>query len=152
MAESIYDIACLKVGMPVVIIKSKSTWHTKFGEVFDTDDKLKEIDGSSSDSGSITDVALQYSDYLKIFLMVSMISGNENKIYLRTADVIQCNMSKITGKAYDLSTVKTWFTVSSKIEVTPLLLDMPWTRDVEGNPKDNAAWYTLNYSRSNGYY
>ena len=152
MAESIYDIICLKVGMPVVIIKNKSTWHTKFGEVFDTDADLKQIDNSSSDSGSITDVALQYSDYLKIFLMVSMISGNEKKIYLRTADVIQCNMSKITGKAYDLSDVKTWFTVSSKIEVTPLLLDMPWTRDAEGNPKDNAAWYTLNYSRSNGYY
>lgn len=42
MAESIYDIACLKVGMPVVIIKSKSTWHTKFGEDVCTDDKLKE--------------------------------------------------------------------------------------------------------------
>lgn len=147
MAESVYDLACLKVGMPVVIIKSKKTWHTQFGEVFDD---LRDV--KSSDSESITDVKLQYSDYLKIFLMVSLLQGNENKIYVRTADVIQCNMSKITEKPYELSAVKTWFTVSSKIEVTPLLLDMPWTRDYEGNPKDNVAWYTLSYARSNGYY
>ena len=63
MAESIYDLACLKAGMPVVIIKSKSTWHTKFGEVFEEDAELKKVDGSESESGSISDVTLQYSDY-----------------------------------------------------------------------------------------
>ena len=42
------------------------------------------------------DLSLRYSDYIKIFLMISLVAGNEDKIYTRLSDVIQCNMAHIT--------------------------------------------------------
>lgn len=150
VAETVYDISCLKAGMPVVIMKSDKTWQMKLSKIFS--DLSDSPHASSSESGK-KELSLRYSDYLKIFLMVSMTLGNENKIYTRLADVIQCNMAKITGKDdYSMSNCKTWFTVSSRVYVKPLMLDLPWTKDAEGNPKDDTSWYTLSYNRSGGYY
>lgn len=150
VAETVYDISCLKAGMPVVIMKSDKTWQMKLSKIFS--DLPDYPHASSSESGK-KELSLRYSDYLKIFLMVSMTLGNENKIYMRLADVIQCNMAQITGKDdYSMSNCKTWFTVSSRVYVKPLMLDLPWTKDAEGNPKDDTSWYTLSYNRSGGYY
>lgn len=149
IAETVYDISCLKVGMPVAVMKSARTWKMSLDSVFPGESKSS----GKGNGQSITDLSLRYSDYLKIFLMISMVAGNENKIYTRTADVIQCNMTKITGNNdYSMSECKTWVTISSRVYVKPLMLDLPWTKDAEGNPRENTSWYTLSYNRSNGYY
>ncbi len=150
VAETVYDISCLKAGMPVVIIKSDRSWQMKLSKVFSG---LSDSHHSGSPGSSASEVSLRYSDYLKIFLMVSMTCGNEDKIYTRLADVVQCNMAHVTNnKKYSMSECKTWFTVSSRVYVRPLMLDLPWTKDAEGNPKDDTTWYTLSYNRSGGYY
>lgn len=152
VAETVNDIAMLKAGMPVAVIKNKDNWQMQLNKVFENDNNLKNANGSNANHQKI-DLSLRYSDYIKIFLMISMMAGNENKIYTRLADVVQCNMALITNNnKYSLSEHKTWFTVSSKVMVKPLMLDLPWTKDAEGNPKDDASWYTLSYRRSNGYY
>lgn len=152
VAETVHDIAMLKAGMPVAVIKTKSTWAMQFSSVFGGDANLANVSGKNKNHGNF-DLSLRYSDYIKIFLMISLAAGNEDKIYTRLSDVIQCNMAHITkNNAYSLSSCTTWFTVSSKVRVNPLMLDLPWTKDWEGNPKDNASWYTLSYKRSNGYY
>ena len=150
VAETVYDISCLKAGMPVVIMKTDKTWQMKLSQIFSD---LPDSPHAGSSASDQKELSLRYSDYLKIFLMVSMTLGNENKIYTRLADVIQCNMAQITGKDdYSMSKCKTWFTVSSRVYVKPLMLDLPWTKDAEGNPKDDTSWYTLSYNRSGGYY
>lgn len=150
VAETVYDISCLKAGMPVVIMKSNRSWQMQLSKVFG---ELADSTHSGSSGSTGSELSLRYSDYLKIFLMVSMTCENENKIYTRVADVIQCNMAKITSNdGYSMSKCRTWFTVSSRVFVKPLMLDLPWTKDAEGNPKDDTSWYTLSYSRSGGYY
>lgn len=162
VAETVYDISCLKAGMPVVIMKSNRSWQMQLSSVYQDepgedgekyDKKLKTSTSTGSSGSTGSELSLRYSDYLKIFLMVSMTCENENKIYTRVADVIQCNMAKITSNdGYSMSKCRTWFTVSSRVFVKPLMLDLPWTKDAEGNPKDDTSWYTLSYSRSGGYY
>ena len=152
VSETVHDIAMLKAGMPVAVLKKNDTWVMTVSKVFGGDASLNGVTGSGEDHGNF-DLSLRYSDYIKLFLMISMVAGNEDKVYARLADVIQCNMAHVTNnKAYSLSKCKTWFSVSSKVMVKPLMLDLPWTRDVEGNPKDNTNWYTLSYKRANGYY
>lgn len=152
VAETVHDIAMLKAGMPVAVIKTKSTWAMQFSSVFGGDNNLKNVSGENKNHGKF-DLSLRYSDYIKIFLMISLAAGNENKIYTRLSDVIQCNMAHITkNNAYSLSSCTTWFSVSSTVRVNPLMMDLPWTKDWEGNPKDDTRWYTLSYARSNGYY
>ena len=152
VAETVHDIAMLKAGMPVAVIKTKDTWAMQFSSVFGGDGNLTNVSGTNKNHGNF-DLSLRYSDYIKIFLMISLAAGNENKIYTRLSDVIQCNMAHITkNNAYSLSNCTTWFSVSSTVRVNPLMLDLPWTKDWEGNPKDDTSWYTLSYARSNGYY
>ena len=152
VAETVHDIAMLKAGMPVAVIKTKDTWAMQFSSVFGGDGNLANVSGTNKEHGNF-DLSLRYSDYIKIFLMISLVAGNEDKIYTRLSDVIQCNMAHITkSNAYSLSKCTTWFSVSSTVRVNPLMLDLPWTKDWEGNPKDDTSWYTLSYARSNGYY
>ncbi len=154
VAESANDLLMLKAGMPVALLKSDSTWEMSMQAVFNDAD-LNGASGVNANHETLDNFnELQYSDYIKIFLLVKMIGDSgENKVYLRLADVIQCNMAHITeNNNYSMTKCKTWVTVSSKVRVNPLMLDLPWTRDAQGNPKDDTRWYTLTYQRSNGYY
>lgn len=93
-----------------------------------------------------------YSDYLKLFLLIGTFT-NEEKILLRTADVIQVNMSKCISKDanYLLSNAAVYVKIDAELQVKPTLLALPLFAKVEKNPVSNANWYTIKYSGIAGY-
>jgi hypothetical protein len=80
---------------------------------------------------------------------------NTNKaraIYLRTADVVQCNMQKVTNQSgYLLEKAQVYFRLDTNIKVEPMMLALPITRNAEGNLWDMDTWNVYNYSAIRGY-
>ncbi len=73
--ETADDISKLKQGYGVAIVKNKNTWATfPHG-------------GNSTNKG----LTLDYSEYLRVFLNISIITGNKAGILGRIADCIQAN-------------------------------------------------------------
>ena len=103
-------------------------------------------------SGMSSMIAFQYSDYLRLFLLIGLYT-NESGVILRTADVIQVNMAqKLTdNKGYLLSNSAVYVKIDATIVVKPTLIGLPLFADVEHNPKDNTNWYTIKYSDIRGY-
>ena len=97
-------------------------------------------------------IAFQYSDYLRLFLMIGLYTDEEG-IILRTADVIQVNMAqKLTdNKNYRLSNAAVYVKIDTTVMVKPILIGLPIFADIENNPKDKTNWYTINLSEIRGY-
>lgn len=70
--ETANDISKLKQGYGVTILKNSSTWATGGGD-------------------NTKGVTFDYSEYLRVFLNVSLLAGHEVDILGRTADCIQVN-------------------------------------------------------------
>lgn len=104
-------------------------------------------------NGASSLIAFQYSDYLRLFLIIGLLTNEEN-VVLRTADVIQVNMAQKLKKdntGYKLSNSAVYVKIEAKVAVKPILLGLPLFTDVENNPKDNTNWYTIEYSDIRGY-
>ena len=119
--------------------------------------QINGIFGSASSSnktdptGMASLLSFSYSDYLRLFLMIGLYT-NEEGVLLRTADVIQANMSKVTGNAdYKLSNSAVYIELTAKIQVKPTLLALPLFAAVEGNPSSNQNWYTIECQAIKGY-
>lgn len=97
-------------------------------------------------------IAFQYSDYLRLFLMIGLYTDEEGVI-LRTADVIQINMAKklTTNSNYELSKAAVYLNIDTTVVVKPILIGLPIFADVENNPKDKTNWYTIRMSEIRGY-
>ena len=97
-------------------------------------------------------IAFQYSDYLRLFLLIGLYT-NEEGIILRTADVIQVNMAqKLTDNTnYRLSNAAVYIKIDTTVMVKPILIGLPVFADVENNPKDKTNWYTIKLSEIRGY-
>lgn len=96
-------------------------------------------------------LSFRYSDYMRLFLMVGLYT-NEEGVLLRTADVIQSNMSKVEGDTqYRLSNSAVYVEISATIQAKPTLLALPLFADVEKNPVSNQNWYTFDYKSIKGY-
>lgn len=92
--ETANDISKLKQGYGVTIFKDSSTWVTGTG------DNTKNTKG----------VTFDYSEYLRIFLNVSIIAGHETDILARISDCIQVNKPSI-----DLLTSYTMIQIDAKV-------------------------------------
>lgn len=151
VAESLSDITYMENGMPVELIKSKDTWHISVQSILDGGDVTANENHIKKGLGSL---AFRYSDYLNFFLLVSMIGEHEYTIYSRVADVIQVNMQTVS-KDFAMEKAKTWFTVSAKVQVKPLMLQLPINTSYlsqENISPDFSNWGKLTYQMSNGYY
>lgn len=73
--ETADDINKIKQGYGVAVVKNKNTWATL------------PHGGSSTDKG----LTLDYSEYLRVFLNISILTGNKAGILGRIADCIQAN-------------------------------------------------------------
>ena len=127
-------------------------------------DKLKETLNSKIDgifAGGSTKIedktmtasllSFAYSDYLRLFLMIGLYT-NEEGILLRTADVIQENMSLISNDDdYLLSSSAVYVKIDATVRVKPTLMALPLFNDVEGNPFADGKGYELKYSDVRGY-
>ncbi|MEE1124897.1 MAG: DUF5702 domain-containing protein [Acutalibacteraceae bacterium] len=132
----------------------KNTLNSKIDGIFGTTGGATggATGGKSTDSTGISSMlSFTYSDYLRLFLMIGLYT-NEEGILLRTADVIQANMSKKTGNAdYKLSNSAVYVDISATVQVKPTMLALPLFANVEGNPTNNQNWYTFEYSSIKGY-
>lgn len=144
-AEAGVDIATLKQGIPVVLWKTDDDLVCNYENVFK---------GTAQGTAqSITDdmIALQYSDYLKIFIFIKLIGQDENLIYARTGDVIQANMTLASGKSdYALSKAKVFYDLDAKVLVEPM-----WSRllaiDSVGDLTTQNNWRTIHVKIKRGY-
>ena len=103
-------------------------------------------------TGAAAFFSFGYSDYLRLFLLIGTFA-NEEKILLRTADVIQVNMANcISGdENYLLSNSAAYVAIDADIQVKPTLLALPVFAKVEENPITKSYWYTIEYSGIAGY-
>ncbi len=120
---------------------------------------IDEMFGGASSGGVLTKentgisslLSFAYSDYLRLFLLIGLYT-NEEKVILRTADVIQLNMAQITEKSgYALENSAVYVEASATVQVKPTLLALPLFADVQGNPVTNENWYTITYKDIRGY-
>jgi len=144
-AEAGIDIATLKQGIPVVLWKTDDDLVCNYQTVF--------MGEEAGTAGSITDdmIALQYSDYLKIFMFIKLIGQDENLIYARTGDVIQANMTLASGKSdYALSKAKVYYDLDAKVLVEPM-----WSKllaiDNIGDLTTENSWRTIHVKIKRGY-
>ncbi|MEG2428809.1 MAG: DUF5702 domain-containing protein, partial [Oscillospiraceae bacterium] len=108
--------------------------------------------GTIPDSTGVSSLlSFQYSDYLRLFLIVGLIP-NQDALLLRTADVIQVNIAKQTNKPdYLLSKSAVYVKINATVQVKPTFLALPLFSKVENNPKNNEAWYEFKYNGIRGY-
>ena len=97
----------------------------------------------------------QYSDYMNLFLLIATLA-NEEKVLLRTADVIQANMQHINNKAgitdvFLMEKANTYLKVEAKVQVKPLMLALPMIQETTKNKLSGVNWYTISYSATKGY-
>lgn len=123
----------------------KTTLNSQINSIFGTETG----DGST---GVASLCSFSYSDYLRLFVLIGLYI-NEEKIILRTADVIQTNMAKcITNNgSYVLSSAAAYVRITAEIQVKPTLLALPIFASVKKNPIDNTNWYTVTYGGISGY-
>jgi len=124
----------------------KAAINNNVNELFSSSGTSVETSGMSSM------IAFQYSDYLRLFLLIGLYT-NEQGVILRTADVIQVNMAqKLTDNTdYLLSNSSAYVKIDATIVVKPTLIGLPLFADVNYNPKDQTNWYLINYSDIKGY-
>lgn len=94
--ETANDITKLKQGYGVTIIKDAGTWSLNKG------------------ADNTRGVTFDYSEYLRVFLNVSIIAGHEADVLGRTADCIQVNLNK-KGADVDLIDSYTMLAVKAKV-------------------------------------
>lgn len=151
-AETAVDISYLKAGLPVQFakrgekdlflvlnLKEMAKGATELAGGF-----IKN-EGKNQPSGLV----LSYSDYLSLFLFIA-ICTNEQSIYLRTADVIQCNM-QLRNSAFLMSKAVAYYELSADMRVKPLLLATPWARQSGSDILDTGAWNTFQIKQIKGY-
>ncbi|MGN0481103.1 MAG: DUF5702 domain-containing protein, partial [Lachnospiraceae bacterium] len=92
-------------------------------------------------SGIASLLAFRYSDYLRLFLVISLYCNEENTI-LRIGDVIQSNLN-IKQDGFLLEKSAAYVKVDATIQVKPVFLALPIFADVENNPASDTNWYTI---------
>lgn len=131
--ESLDDISKIKKGYGITIFKNAKTWATFPADSGKTGDNTK-------------GVTFDYSEYLRVFLNVSMVAGNEVGILGRIADCIQVNTP-------DIDLFQGYTMVSVQAKVSSRTTFMRKISDFGGN----GAWgfpddtYTISYQSILGY-
>ena len=111
------------------------------------------LDGGSNsfnnnNSSKGTFFSFQYSDYLRMYLLIGLI-GNEEATLTRVADVIQANMKLASGNsAYSLDKAYTHISFDVELEVKPLFIGIP--ESVLGKSV-SSSWNKFTYSGQGGY-
>lgn len=144
-AETGVDLDRLQNGFQVEFYKGKDDWRISVPEG-------GSITTDTNKDATACEAGLFYSDYMYIFLYLGFQSDSAAQMYRRTADLVQVNMRKYTGKNdYKLKNARTYFQVNAKIRVKPLMLDLPINYEFGTNIKDATGWCTFEISDTRGY-
>ena len=114
-------------------------------------DGSNSLDIEDSNTSSVASkFKFRYSDYLRVFLMIALI-GNSDYVMAKTSDILQANMSKITGKEFKLEQSYTYIKISAEVDVKPLLLTLPWMNDTTQKYMGGKNYYRVSYTGISGY-
>lgn len=128
--ETADDVVKIKDGKGVTIIKTDSSWKTyRIG--------IKAGDNTSG-------LTFNYQEYLRIFLNISMISGNENKILGRIADCVQVNTPN-----YDLKKGYTMLGIRATIQTNTNFIGS--LSNWAGQGTNSLGNYKISYNSVLGY-
>ncbi len=151
--ESVNDLNYLKKGVPVVVFKTKDTWKMSLSNLIEN-----AVANTSETSVSSEDKAIkfQYSDYLRLFLFISLVSDKEADLLLRTADVIQFNMQKVSkDKNFLMENSIVYYKLEAKCTSKVLMLSLPLIQteiSEDGKSKLQASsWNEFKITVSRGY-
>lgn len=111
--------------------------------------KSLDIDKSQT-SGIASKFKFRYSDYLGVFLIVSLL-GNEEGVMGRIADVIEVNMSTVTNSKFDMYNSYVYVKLNASLEVKPLLMTLPFMDDITQAKTKGKNFYTITYDAVGGY-
>ena len=155
-AEAAVDLTYIKAGIGVKFIKTDKDTDLFVSFASVESSMSGSIGSNSKDSNGKVGVDMvkgyfQYSDYLRMFLLLNLLGSGESGICARTADVIQANMGKITGSGFALSKSQVYFKITADIKVDPMMLALPINADEEGNLADVSSWNTFSYEMVRGY-
>lgn len=123
-------------------------------------DKLSgssDLSGEKSPTSATASIfSFDYRDFLKLFLLIKFMINGETTL-LRTADVIQVNMAKVSGNSsYRLKNSSCYLTLDCKTYVKPLFLAIPLIADTAsistngGNGKRTFC-FEYHYKKTKGY-
>lgn len=130
--------------------KLKETLNSKIDGIFGTSNAGGSI-GDADNTAMASILSFSYSDYLRLFMIIGLYT-NEKGVILRTADAIQLNMAKQPNRSgFKMSKASMYVELTATIQIKPTLLALPLFADVNGNPKDNTNWYTIEYKNIKGY-
>lgn len=147
--EASNDIMILKQGYPLQVIKTDDVWLYKFSvSGLVKGNNVEEANKKADQNG---EVCFKYSDYLKLILLMKLIA-NETPILLRTADVVQANMQKQSGKAFLMKNANVYYQLNAKVKSSELMLALPV---VKGTLKDSnvqfESWNKYSIKMYRGY-
>ncbi len=109
------------------------------------------LDIGKSDTSSIASkFKFRYSDYLRVFLMVALVTNSDNTM-AKMSDILEANMSKITGKTFKLENSYTYIKINAEVDVKPLLLTLPWMNDTTEKYLGGKNYYRVEYTGISGY-
>lgn len=111
--ETASDIKWLKQGYGVTIFKNQSTWATV-------------LSTNGDDKANTKGLTLSYAEYMRIFLVLSMMASGDKNILARIADCIQINNDYDLLKGYTMVAINA--TVKSRTSFMRKISDM------EGGP------------------
>lgn len=119
--------------------------------LFGVEDTSKSLDiGKTQTSGVASMFKFRYSDYLGVFLMVSLL-GNYEGVMGRLSDVIETNMTKVTGESFSIAKAYVYIKLNATIEVKPLLMTLPFMSEITQANTSGKDFYTITYNGVGGY-
>lgn len=111
----------------------------------------KSLDIDKSNTSSIASMfKFRYSDYLRVFLIVALVANSDNTM-AKMSDILEANMSKITGTEFKLEKSYTYIKINAEVDVKPLLLTLPWMRDTTQKNLGDFNYYHIKYTGIGGY-
>ena len=107
--------------------------------------------GETSASDTVTGSLLswKYSDYLRMFTVIGLIT-NEETMLLRMEDLIQKNMELKKG-TFSLASSYVYYEMQARILVKPLLTTVPFINEYTKDKITGTNWYTIDYKTRFGY-
>lgn len=161
-AEAASDLNELKAGMKVKLVKSKEDLKFTFSVDCLTNlvnDTATSESGTGTSASEINSISyFQYSDYLSIFLFIDLINTNmEDEVMRRIGEVIARNVGVAKGysnsgdEIFQMSDANTYYRLTTKVQVKPLMLSLPLLQDDKFNKSSSVSWWTWEYSIVRGY-
>ena len=145
--EAASDLQILRDGHPLAILKDEEVWRWQLKSGGERKDYgLSSIEKANEKKTLI----FQYSDYLKLILMLKLIA-NDTPIVKRVADVVQVNMAK-KHEGFLMKNANVYYKLTANCKSSILMLALPVVQqDMQSNEITVQEWNKFSLSMSRGY-